>query len=93
MKLTDRFEKARGRFSGHHPNVLMLLLSVLMLKHINTPEKILAVTFPVFVNACKTVQALKYIVTKPFFLLQRLAKIWSRGTKQILFRLKIHTVQ
>lgn len=60
MKLTDRFVKARGRFSGHHPNVLMLLLSVLMLKHINTPEKILAVTFPVFVNACKTVQALKY---------------------------------
>ena len=67
MKLTDRFAKARGRFSGRHPNVLMLLLPVLMLKHINTPEIILAVTLPVFVNAWKTVQALKYIVTKPFF--------------------------
>ena len=57
--------------SGHHPNVLMLLLSVLMLKDINTPE----INRFGFVNTWKTEQALKYVVTKTLFLLQRLAKI------------------
>ena len=49
----------------------MLLLSVLMLKDINTPE----INRFGFVNTWKTEQALKYVVTKPLFLLRRLAKI------------------
>ena len=54
----------------------MLLLSVLMLKHINTPEiNNFGFNFACLRNTWKTEQALKYVVTKPFFLLQRLAKI------------------